>query len=237
MCAPGAGLCRRTTPAFASSVVATGTVLVVKPASPSAAAASASLLPTTLGTAAMFEACATVRLTAPPACSGVPVAGDCESTVPGDCVVETRCVTVPTVRDALVSVASAAVWDWPVTAGTRTGAGPLDTSTVPGSPTCTSVPADGLVALTRPAGAVEFGCVLVVGLKPALRSRATACAALRPSTLISAAVPGPLETTMLTRVPRATLLRGDGVSLDTRPLATVGLAAREGMGVSPARLS
>ncbi len=71
-----------------------------------------------------------------PAFTEVPGAGDCERTVPGFSVVEARLVTVPTTSPAFVSVASAADWDWPITSGTLTGAGPLETSTVTGLPSC-----------------------------------------------------------------------------------------------------
>jgi len=84
------------------------------------------------------------------------------------------CVTVPTTSPALVSVASAARCDWPTTSGTFTTSGPLETSTATVLPSCSSVPAGGFVPITLPAATVVLGCILVVGLKPALRSLATA---------------------------------------------------------------
>ena len=76
----------------------------------------------------------------------------------------------PTARPAVVRVASAAFCVWPVTSGTCTCAGPLETNTVTGLPTCTTIPADGSVETTWPCATFALDCSCVVGLKPALRS-------------------------------------------------------------------
>jgi hypothetical protein len=104
---PPDGFCLSTTPTIVGSVVVADSVLGLKPARPSAAAACASLCPTTPGTVISLGACATTRLTLAPAVRDVPPLGDCESTVPADFSSETCWVTFPTVSPALVSAASA----------------------------------------------------------------------------------------------------------------------------------
>ena len=64
----------------------------------------------------------------------LPVAGDCESTVPAVSL-DGASVTVPTFSPACASVSSAAASSCPVTFGTLTFSGPVDTSTVTGLPT------------------------------------------------------------------------------------------------------
>src|SRR5207302_111477 len=105
-----------------------------RPAPPPRAAALASPWPTTAGTVTRFGACATVRLTLAPLASELPPWGDCASTLPAFALEDTCELTLPTSSPALVSAASAAVWDSPTTSGTRTIAGPLDTSTVTALP-------------------------------------------------------------------------------------------------------
>ena len=165
------------------------------------------------------------------------MAGDCEITVPGDCVLETCWVIAPTSSFALVSVDSAAVWDWPTTSGTPTDAGPLETNTVTWLPTWTSVPAEGLVLMTWPLATVELAWGLVVGTKPAARSFASACEEVSPSTFTSPSLAGPLETTMPTCEPSSATDPAPGAWLITRPLGTVVLGASDGRGSSPAARS
>ena len=88
-----------------------------------------------------------------------------------------------------------------------------------------------------PCATDALGWDFVAGLKPAARSRASARATLRPSTLGTAALPGPLDTATLTRVPFATLLPRGGLSEITSPIGAVELAASDATGASPARLS
>jgi hypothetical protein len=116
------------------------------------------------------------------------------------------------------------------------GAGPLETNTVTGLPTCTIVPAAGSVLITRPAATVELACELVAGLNPAARRCASACEAGSPSTLTRGMLAGPPEITTFTRAPLATRDPGGGLSRTTRPAGTVALGASEGIGVRPARL-
>ena len=56
----------------------------------------------------------------------------------------------PTFSPAAASVAVASACVSPVTSGTLTSFGPEDTNTVTGLPTWTSIPAAGLVEMTRP---------------------------------------------------------------------------------------
>ena len=156
--------------------------------------------------------------------------GDCERTVSGVWLAETWRVIAPTAKPAVVRVASAAFCVCPVTSGTCTWAGPLETDTVTGLPTCTTIPADGSVEITCPCATFALDCSCVVGLKPALRSLLSAAAAVSPSTAGSAAVPGPAETRMLTRDPFPTSLPLAGVALTTTPLVTVELAVLDATG-------
>ncbi len=88
--------------------------------------------------------------------------------------------------------------------------------------------------ITRPEATVELAWLIVVGLKPALRSRESACAAVSPSTLVTGALAGPPETTMPTRLPFSTRVPAAGVWLMTSPAGTVELGCREGTGFRPA---
>ena len=200
------------------------TVLTVKPAFSSASVAATSVLSATPGTATSFGACATTRFTFPPVGSVAGAAGDCERTVSGVWLAETWSVIAPSARPAVVRFASASFCVWPVTSGTCTWAGPLETNTVTGLPTCTTIPADGSVEITCPCATFALDCSCVFGLKPTLRSSLSAAEVVSPSTAGSAAVPGPAETRMLTRAPFPTSLPLDGVALTTTPLGTVALA-------------
>src|SRR6185437_14566268 len=125
--------------------------------------------------------------------------------------------------------------DWPVTSGTETGAGPLETSTSTPLPSCSTVPAGGFVPITFPAATVVLACLVTRGLKPALRSFFSASASLSPSTSVTGALAGPPDTTRFTREPRSTRLLASGDWLITTPVGTVELDCSCGTGFSPAR--
>ena len=88
-------------------------------------------------------------------------------------------------------VASAASSVWPTTSGMRTGAGPLETSSVTRWPSWTSVSAGGSVPITRPASTVFEGSLLVVVFRPALCSLDSALATVKPATFVSDELAGP----------------------------------------------
>src|SRR5262249_18374338 len=115
---PGPGFWLSTLPDCEASLVWPETTLALKPACSRGVVASVWLSPTTFGTGPSFGACATTRSTSLCALTELPLAGDCESTVSGDCVELAFFVTVPTDSPALASVASAAERDSPVTSGT-----------------------------------------------------------------------------------------------------------------------
>src|SRR5207302_9802604 len=88
--------------------------------------AAISVSPTTFGTATGAGAGApleTTRLTAEPFATLVPAAGLSPITLPEATVVLDCCVTVPTVRPAVVMALVAAACVWPTTFGTGTGGG------------------------------------------------------------------------------------------------------------------
>src|SRR5207244_7984822 len=118
--------------------------------------------------------------------------------------------------------------------GTRTCMGPLETSTVTALPTSETVPAGGSVPITRPCAIDALGWDFVAGLKPDDRNRARARGTVRPSTFSTAALLGPLETVIPTRVALATLLPARGLSDTTSPVGTLELAASDATGASPA---
>ena len=146
-------------------------------------------------------------------------------------------VTSPTLRPAPDRAAVAAAWDWPVTSGTLTGAGPLETSTVTALPTLACPPAAGSVPITWPAATVSLLCDWATGWKPRPRSAAKASRRVRPATAGRVALPGPEDTSMVTAEPLATLVPPRGFSAITVPGGQVALLCGEDRGLSPLRLS
>src|SRR5580704_15609373 len=157
-------------------------------------------------------------------------------TVPATGSATSRFTTV-TFRPDSASVAVALACDSPVTSGTLTSWGPLDTNTVTGPPTCTAVSAGGSVAITRPLPTELLDWLWVVGWKPFSRRIFTASTLALPSTFGRARIPGPEDTTTLTCVPFLTFVPLGGVVPTTRPLATRALAASDTAGESPSRCS
>src|SRR5207237_339701 len=167
-----------------------------------------------VGVVCVFEASTpTESFTSEPLRTRRPEAGLCVSTSPTWDSCSVFCCTALGVTPALR--------DSPRRSGTRTGAGPLETFTSTTLPACSSVPAGGSVPITRPALIVGLGCELVLGMKPAAFSRARACVADSPSTEGSAAMPGPVEITILTCPPCSSLRPARADWLDTSPLGTV----------------
>src|SRR6202034_3876870 len=200
------------------------------------ATACPSLLPTTLGTAVCLNACATTIVTWLPTLSVEPALGDWEMTVPGEGSATSRLTTL-TFSPAAASVAVASACDSFVTSGTLASTGPLDTSTVIALPTCTSVPAAGLVEITIPLLTVLLDWDWTLGAKPFSCSTFDASALVLRSTLGSARMPGPDDTTTLTCVPFLTGVALGGVVPTTSPLATRALAASVTTATSPSRCS
>ena len=118
------------------------------PAPRRADCASACGCPVTSGTATFFEATATDNVTVSPFPTFVPAAGCCEITTPGGFV--DGVFAIADFNPAVFSFCTASELWRPVTAGTATFAGPLETSSVTALPTSATVPAGGSVPITRP---------------------------------------------------------------------------------------
>src|SRR2546422_2189943 len=113
----------------------------------------------------------------------------------------------------------------PTTFGTRTGAGPEDTTRLTAEAFGTEVPGAGVWLMPWPATMVSLDTFEIV---PAVRllDRMVACAAawVSPTTFGTRTGAGPADTTKLTAVPLATKVPAAGVSLMTWPAAIVWLA-------------
>ena len=92
-------------------------------------------------------------------------------------------VTAPTTRPAPTIAASASACGNPMTSGTRTGAGPKDTTRSTALPGATGVPPVGSWLITEPAGTVSLFCVVTAPTtRPAPTIAASASACGRPTT-------------------------------------------------------
>src|SRR5207302_10692782 len=103
----------------------------------------------------------TTRSTAEPLAAPAPAAGFSLITLPEATVVLDCCVTVPTVRPALVMalVAAACVSPTTLARGTSDRAGaPLETTRLTAEPLATLVPAAGLSLITLPEATVVLDC-------------------------------------------------------------------------------
>ena len=86
---------------------------------------------------------------------------------------------------------------------------PEETIILTSVPGATSVPAEGLVSMTRPASTSMLDCSSVVTVKPAVSSSVCASAAVLPETSGTGTfvgVSGPVETTMFTVLPVSTMV-------------------------------
>ena len=90
----------------------------------------------------------------------------------------------------------------PTTFGTAIGFGPEETLTRTVVPTITSVPALGAVASTVLTGSSELTGT-TFGSRPAAVSSATAWSRLRPTSVGTRTFDGPVETTIVTKLPRS----------------------------------
>jgi hypothetical protein len=121
-------------------------------------------------------------------------------------------VTVPTTNPALVIDVVAAACVSPTTFGTLTGAGPLDTTKFTADPAATLVPATGLSLITSPDGTVLLDAVVTVpSTKPAPVIAVVATACVSPTTFGTLTFAGPVDTTMFTADPAATLVPATGL--------------------------
>jgi hypothetical protein len=168
----------------------------------------------------------TTRFTADPALTNVPATGLTLITLPEGTVLLDAVVTVPTIRPApVIPVVAAACVD-PSTFGTRTCAGPLDTTRFTADPALTNVPATGLTLITLPEGTVLLDIIVTIPTnRPAPVIAVVAAACVNPTTFGTDTCAGPVETTKLTAVARLAPVPATGLSLMTSPAGTVPLAA------------
>jgi hypothetical protein len=219
---PAVGLSLITLPEATVLLEAVVTVPTTKPAPVMDVVAAACVAPTTLGTATLAGPLETTKLTAEPTLTLVPAVGLSLITLPAATVLLDAVVTVPTTKPAPVIAVVAAACESPTTFGTDTCAGPLDTTKLTDEPTLTLVPAVGLSLITLPEATVLLDAVVTVPtIKPAPVIEVVAAACVAPTTLGTATLAGPLETTRFTDEPTLTLVPAVGLSLMTLPAATV----------------
>jgi hypothetical protein len=138
-----------------------------------------------------------------------------DGTVELDC-----CVVVPTTSDALVIAVVAAARVSPVTFGTATGAGPLETTRFTDEPTEADVAPFGVWLITLPTGTEELDCCVTVPTSNDPFVIAVAAAACVMPVTVGTEVDAPLAMTRFTAEPTATCVGVTGVWLMTRPAAT-----------------
>jgi hypothetical protein len=177
-----------------------------------ALAAAACVSPVTFGTETGAGPLDTTRFTAVPGATDCPAAGFWLMTLPDATVELDCCVTLPTTSDAPVIALAAAACVSPVTFGTETGAGPLDTTRFTDVPGATDCPAVGFWLMTLPAATAELDCCVTVPTindESVIASVAADC--VSPETLGTETCAGPVDTTRLTAVPGATDCPAAGV--------------------------
>jgi hypothetical protein len=102
-------------------------------------------------------------------------------------------------------------------------------------PSITSVPAFGAVASTVSTGSSEL-TETTFGFNPAAVRLLTAVSRLWPTTLGTSTLRGPVETVMVTKLPRSVRSPGSGSWSKTWPTGTSALGSRTGRTFSPASL-
>jgi len=168
----------------------------------------------------------TTRFTEEPTATDVPASGASLITLPEGTVLFDPVDTVPTTRPAPLIDVDAAVWVSPTTFGTKTVAGPVETTRFTEEPTATDVPASGASLITLPEGTVLLDPVdTVPTTRPAPVIDVVAAVWVSPTTFGTKTVAGPVETVRLTDEPTATDVPANGDSLITLPEGTVLLDA------------
>src|SRR5215469_16832065 len=120
-------------------------------------------------------------VTSVPTLTDVPGSGDCLTTVPAGFDELLSCCSVtwkPLLRNRL----SADACGCPLTSGTLTIFGPLETNSFTRVPAATTFPFAGLVLITKPFCTVALGCFTTVDFSPALVISSWACLTCRPFT-------------------------------------------------------
>ena len=152
--------------------------------------------------------------------------------------------TVPAAAGSSTSsraTAKPAPWseDWalsnadPITFGTVTGFGPFETLTRTVEPSISSVPAFGAVASTVLTGWSEL-TETTLAFSPALTRSETAWSLLWPTTSGTLVFGGPVETTIVTKLPFSVRSPGCGSCSETRPTFTSAFGSRCTSSLRPA---
>src|SRR5215469_5200004 len=116
-----------------------------------------------------------------PTLTDLPGSGDCLTTVLAG-LDELASGTSVTWKPLLRSRFAADDSDCPLTSGTLTIFGPLETNSFTRVPAATTLPFCGLVLITIPLGVVALGCSTTVDFSPALVISCSACLTWRPFT-------------------------------------------------------
>src|SRR5450631_2140048 len=103
-----------------------------------------------------------MTFTALPGGTELPASGVCEMTMPTGTVADGCVVTAPPTRLAPLIAMFAAASVSPTTLGTRTGAGPVDTTRSTALPLATDTPANGFCEITLPSGTLGDDCEVTV---------------------------------------------------------------------------
>ncbi len=224
--APAVGFSLTTLP---TAIVLLGALVngpACRPADWMAEVAAACVWPMTFGTETVTAAPSeTTRLTDDPELTAVPAVGLSLITLPAATVVLLAVVTMATKLTAWMAVVAAACV-CPITCGTATFAGPLDTTRFTDDPELTEVPAVGVSLITLPAATVVLLAMVTVATKLTAWMAVVAAACVCPITFGTATKAGaPLDTTRFTEEPALIFAAALGFSLITLPAATVLLVA------------
>ena len=197
-CALPAGSWLITSPSSASSSVSCSVTLDLKPAARNVARASATLCSETSGTVVVFGPWETESVTEEPREAVELPGGSWSTTSPAGRLLSTA--ARPTVKPAACSCAAAVSYVCPITAGTATGFGPLDTLTRTEAPSTTILPGGGSCAVTM-SDCLSDGTSWTSASSPRLVSSFTAVSRDLPTSDGTLTFFLPLETRIVTMLP------------------------------------
>jgi hypothetical protein len=159
---PAAGLELITLPEATVLLGAVVTVPTTNPDRVITVEAALCVVPTALGTATLTAPVETTKLTEDPVVTDVPAAGFELITLPEATVLLDAVVIVPTTNPAPLIAVDAALCANPITFGTATAAGPVETTRFTEDPAFTEAPAAGFELITLPVATVLLDAEVTV---------------------------------------------------------------------------
>jgi hypothetical protein len=225
-----------TTPSPSCESTGWSTILTSNPSFDSRWTASFWVSPVTSATETSCGAFATASVIVEPLSMLWLAPGLCLSTVPGSSL------SVTWSRRATLKPRSPRVWlasstCWPVTSGTSTCSTPVESSRITVEPFSRVVPDGGLVRIARPDGTLSDASRRSSISNPARCRRPRAELRVRPPTVGTFAVAGPLDTVTVTLDPLSAFSPPAGSVLMTVPTARSSEFSRSVCTVKPSRSS